>query len=305
MTRKLALGLVVAGLVTGTLVELLASPLTPVERRAGGYLILAADFHVHAFAGDGALAPWVLRREVARQGLDAFALTNHNQTFTGRFARWLADGTPGPIVLVGQEVTATHFHISAVGIDRTVDAEQSAAAVIADIHAQGGVAIANHPEAAKYTAGYDAAALIALDGFERAHPILHMSPEVAPHFVEFDALLRLANPEVAYIGSSDFHSGGSPGWCRTYVLARERSATAIVEAVRDGRTVAADGEGRLYGHPDYVAMVTAAGGYLPPPDDRWSRFPAMAVWLGFAAFLVLPTARVISTRGPIRTSDGR
>lgn len=294
MMRTLALGLVVAGLVAGTVMQALESTSTPVERRAGDYVILAADFHVHAYPGDGVLAPWLLRREVARQGLDAFALTNHNQTLTGRFARWLADGTPGPIVLVGQEVTATHFHISAVGINRTVDAERSAIEVIEDIHSLGGVAIANHPESAKNTAGYDAAALIALDGFERAHPILELSPEATSHFEQFEALLNLANPEVAYIGSSDFHSGGSPGWCRTYVLAGERSAEAIVEAIRAGRTVAADGDGRLYGRPEFVALVEGAGGHVPPPEDSWGRVPALAVWLGLALWLLWPASKSAS-----------
>ena len=51
----------------------------------GGYRVLAADFHVHgAIVGDGALAPWDIAREAQRQGLDAFALTSHNQVFTPR-----------------------------------------------------------------------------------------------------------------------------------------------------------------------------------------------------------------------------
>ena len=97
--RWAAAALVAVGLVAGSL-----SPRPPrVEPiRAGGYWILAADFHVHGFPGDGALPPWLLRDEAARAGLDAFVLTNHNRVSTARFARRHAAGTPGPIVIVGQ-----------------------------------------------------------------------------------------------------------------------------------------------------------------------------------------------------------
>jgi hypothetical protein len=172
--RAIAVAAIGAGLLGGWYID--SAPTAQAPRQGAGYWILAADFHVHGFAGDGMLAPWALRREAQRQGLDVFALTNHNQTFTARFARWLAGDAPGPIVLVGQEVTARDFHISAVGIERTVDADRPAAAVIADVHAQGGAAIANHPESVTYTAGYDAEALAQLDGFERAHPIIPRAP---------------------------------------------------------------------------------------------------------------------------------
>jgi len=57
-----------------------ANPLpAPVIRSFGGERILAVDFHVHAQPGDGALLPWDLAREARRRGLDAIAITNHNQ----------------------------------------------------------------------------------------------------------------------------------------------------------------------------------------------------------------------------------
>ena len=52
--------------------------------QVGGYQVLAGDFHVHAFVGDGGLAPWTLQRHAARVGLDVIAITNHNQTLAGR-----------------------------------------------------------------------------------------------------------------------------------------------------------------------------------------------------------------------------
>jgi predicted metal-dependent phosphoesterase TrpH len=285
--RPAAFVLIAVGLVAGTLGE---SSSAPSARAAEGYWILAADFHVHGFPGDGALAPWALRREAERAGLDAFALTNHNRTFTGRFGRWLAERSPGAILIPGQEVTATGFHVIAAGIERTVDANQSAAAVIEAVHEQGGVAIAAHPEAPRYTDAYDDRALLLLDGFERAHPVIHERPETRASFVEFDRRARQANPGIAAIGSSDFHANAAigPGACRTYLLARERSAAGVLDAVREGRTVAADADGNLYGDPRFVTIVEAAGGVIPPPlsTGRWQRVSLWFVWLGLLGLVV-------------------
>ena len=59
--------LLLLGVVLGTLADR-----TPQREslRAGDYWVLSGDFHVHAFPGDGLLAPWLLRREAARAGLD-------------------------------------------------------------------------------------------------------------------------------------------------------------------------------------------------------------------------------------------
>lgn len=134
----------------------------------GDYWILAGDFHVHAFVGDGSLAPWSLRDEAARTGLDVFAVTNHNQVFTAQFAERQSVRSNGPIVLAGEEVTNPDYHLIAVGITRRVDPHQPAPAAIADIHAQGGVAIAAHP--GPRSVGYTDAAVAQLDGTEAAHP---------------------------------------------------------------------------------------------------------------------------------------
>ena len=116
----------------------------PLERD-GDYWILAADFHVHAFLGDGVLPPWEIRAEARRRGLDVVALTNHDQRWAGRVDRWLSGARTDPLVLAGEEITSRHHHIVAIGITKTVGWDQSAAAAIADVHAQGGVAIAAHP----------------------------------------------------------------------------------------------------------------------------------------------------------------
>lgn len=289
LVRLASAVLVVGGLVAGTLFDEVPEP---PAREAGGFSIMAADFHVHAFPGDGALAPWALRRQASRVGLDVFPITNHNRVFPAHLGRRLAAESPGPIVIVGQEITAATYHVIALGIETTVDSSLPAAEAIQEVHRQGGVAIAAHPEAPQYTVGYDERALMLLDGVERAHPIMHARPERAPSLEAFYRRTQAVNPGIAAIGSSDFHVTSQPGRCRTYVLVRERSAAGVIEAIRAGRSVAADANGTLYGDPRWVGLVESAGGFVPPaPATRWQRTATAAAWVGLFGLLVVGGGR--------------
>jgi predicted metal-dependent phosphoesterase TrpH len=241
--------LLAAGLVVGTLADTVPARNPPVE---DGYRILAVDFHVHAFPGDGALAPWILRREAAREGLDAITITNHNQTGTARLGAWLPREDGSPLVLIGQEVTAPDFHLIAVGIREEVDWRLPPAAIVDAIHAQGGAAIAAHPSRSYW--GYDDTAMTRLDGAE----VALSSRTSLVRRAEVDAFFdraRQRNPGLAPIGASDFHFSGPIGRCRTYVFTREWSVQGIVDAIRAGRTVAYDDRGRGRGDPARLAVV--------------------------------------------------
>lgn len=282
--RVMAAAVMVTGLVAGTLADRRAVRQLP---RANGYWLLAADFHVHAFGGDGSLTPWALRREAERRGLDAITVTNHNQTYAARFARWASGMSGGPIVLVGEEITARNYHLIAVGIERTVSWDQPAADAIEDVHAQGGVAIAAHPTRA-FWEGFDDHALALLDGAEAAHPAMHVSGLRR----EFEAFFRRARDHkagLAAIGSSDFHATPSLGLCRTYLLATEPTAAGVIEAVRQGRTVASDRDGNLSGDPVYVRMVEAAGVTTRAPEgaDFWRWFAVACAWAGLLGLVIL------------------
>jgi hypothetical protein len=273
----------VAGLLAGTWSESIPDPAA--RRSLAGEWILAADFHVHAFPGDGGLPPWALRHEAARAGLDVFTISNHNRVSTARLARWMSQQSPGPIVIVGQEVTARGFHVIAAGIEERVNWRTSAADVIRAVHAQGGVAIAAHP-VRRFWPAWDDEALAIVDGYERAHPVIDRE-KTRDELASFDGRIRAMRPTIAAIGSSDFHWTGSIGWCRTYVLARDRTAGGVIEAVRAGRTVAADRQGRLYGDPALVSAVEAAGGFNAPPAERYRWLSMGLVWFGLLGMVAL------------------
>jgi hypothetical protein len=236
---------------------------------AGGYRILAADFHVHpALFSAGALAPWDLVLEARRQGLDAFAITPHNQMFTARIGPWIARVLGGPTVIPGEEVRGSRYHLIALGITHHVEWDQDASAAIDDVHRQGGVAIAAHP-GVQYWPAYSGA-MTMLDGSEVMHPAALRGGRTLNQLRTF----YQQGPRAA-IGSSDYHGLGRLGMCRTYVFARDDSAASIIEAVRAGRTVVYDSDGRAVGDPDLIRLADAA--HVRDREPRPERATALVV----------------------------
>ena len=277
----------VCGLAAGLAMGALTDTVPPRDQiTIDGYQILSGDFHVHAFVGDGGIPPWMLQSHAMHVGLDVLAITNHNQTLAGRLGRAAAQPSTGPLVLVGEEITGRDYHLIGVGIERPVNWDQPARGAIADVHAQGGVAIAAHPRHG-FAEGYDAVALAELDGLEAAHPDSSPS-DIAPEFEEFYQRTLTRNPDVAAIGSSDFHTTGPMGLCRTYLFVHERSEAGVIQAIRDGRTVGRCESGRLRGRPELVRLLEPYRDALAPPDESFAQTLALLlVWLSLVALAIL------------------
>jgi len=258
----------------------------------GGFIVLAGDFHVHSFPGDGALAPWDIAHEARRRRLDVFALTNHNATWSWRLARalGLTDATAGVLMLPGDEVTSVGFHVAAVGIDRPVDWRGSIEDVASAIHARGGVAIGAHP-AGDQSKAYDVAAFRALDGLEAAHPSMFGSARLHREYLAMYRAAVAAHPSIAAIGSSDFHTWASVGACRTYLFVRAATVDAVMDALRTGRTVACDEAGDVHGPAALASLVRddCRGDADSPPvgDSVLSVAGAATAWLSLLALVVL------------------
>jgi predicted metal-dependent phosphoesterase TrpH len=249
-----------------------------------GYQVLSGDLHVHAFVGDGGIAPWMLQHHAARVGLDVIAITNHNQTLAGRLGRSSAQ-RPGPLVLVGEEITGRDYHLIGIGIERPVNWDQPVRGAIADVHAQGGVAIAAHP--IHGFDRYDPVALADLDGVEVAHRDA-LSSAMSLQFEQFYQRARARKPSVAAIGSSDFHTSGPMGLCRTYLLVRERSEAGVIDAIRDGRTVGRCETNRLLGRPELVRLLEPYRDALAPPDETLVQTLALLlVWVSLVVLAVV------------------
>jgi predicted metal-dependent phosphoesterase TrpH len=278
--RTASAALLVTGLGIGTLTP---GPTPRTDPIVNGYTILTADFHVHAFPGDGALTPARLREQAARYGIDVITITNHNQLYAARLMRRTERPGADPIVILGTEITNPQYHLIAVGISQFVNWDQPAARAIDDVHAQGGIAIAAHPMR-DYRQGWDDEAVARLDGVEAAHPSRGESDETARDFAEFVERARTLKPDIAPIGSSDFHVHDRLGRCRTYVFVRERSAAGVLAAVRAGRTVAETAEGHLFGDAALVKIVEETRSATPA--EPGVAFSAVFAWLGVAGLML-------------------
>jgi hypothetical protein len=289
MMRRLSAVLLLAGALLGSLAGTGIDSASPA--RHGEFLVLAADFHVHGFPGDGALPAWALRNEARRRGLDVIAFTNHNHRLGGRIGSLISGDAATPLVLRAEEITAAHYHLAAVGIEDAIPGTLSAADAIAAVHAQGGAAIAAHP-VQLFWRGFDAAARASLDGAEIAHPMILGDPKSRAELTEFFRSTRESNPRLAPIGSTDYHFRRPMGLCRTYVFARDYSEAGVIEAIRAGRTVAFDPNGSGIGDPDLVTVaeqVRSATLALPrwlTLADRASGIMGMLGLLGLIAFRI-------------------
>ncbi len=298
IVRALAWAIWLAAVIAGTLSDRV--PPAALAPDSNGEYILAADFHVHSFPGDGALPPSALAHEARRRGLDAVALTNHNQQLSVRLAGVSPERRYEALLIPGDEVTAPGYHMAAVGVPRPVPWHQPVADAVAAIHAEGGVAIAAHP-AQFYWRAYDAAALAVLDGVETAQPKTDSKDSKEKYRQEVAAFFeraRAAKPGIAAIGSSDYHYIMPLGLSRTYVFARDLSTASILEAVRAGRTVACDGGGNTIGPPELKKRVEDRC----PRDsaaDPTSAADRISVICAFGSLFAL----VIT--GPVHTRRGR
>ena len=261
----------------------------PVARPAhGSFVVLAGDFHVHSFPGDGSLPPWEIAREARRRGLDVVALTNHNTMLSSRLAGMFRSASGGALLIPGQELTAAGYHMGAIGVPATIAWRQSAASAAAEIRARGGVAIAFHP-ASRHAMSFDPA-LDVLDGIEAAHPLIHVFEEGRRDVEAFYRRATARRPSIAAIGSTDFHHFAPLGLARTYLFARDASQDAVLDAIRRGATVACDGVGETYGPAELVAVVAAdcrrAATAPPAGSGAADTIATLCTWLGALALVL-------------------
>ncbi len=223
-----------------------------------GHRVLAVDLHVHTRFSDGLLSPIDVVTAARRHGLDAVAVTEHNQLLPARIARAWSKLVGGPTVLLGEEVTRGSAHLIAIGLKERVSSRDGVAAALDAIHAQGGIAIAAHPVAHFWPALLPH--LDRLDGSEVQHPLARMPIRAGATWRWASALElfekgRAANPTFAAIGSSDHHGFATIGSHRTWVFAERDDADAILDALKKGRTVVKGSDGVLRGDPAMIALV--------------------------------------------------
>jgi predicted metal-dependent phosphoesterase TrpH len=197
-----------------------------------------ADLHMHTSCSDGWPSPGaVVDHVTVLGGLDVIAVTDHDTIEGALRARECAARRPdAPHVVVGEEVSSRHGHILGLFLEKRVRPGLSAAATIAAIHDQGGLAVAAHPfwrterqgsERAVHGVGWWAAELD-FDAIEveNATPGFYLFNQMAHRLCEAAGRAEL--------GNSDAHIVDAIG--RAYTTFPGRTPQALRAAIERRRT---------------------------------------------------------------------
>ncbi|WP_310397653.1 CehA/McbA family metallohydrolase [Hymenobacter sp.] len=264
-----------------------------VNTKAGWY---RGDLHMHTLHSDGKRTPRELVDEAAAQGLDFIVSTEHNTNSAN--LSWGKYAVPKLLIINGEEVTTTAFgHWNAVGLNPTtlVDwrytpQDGAVTQCLAQVHADGGLAIINHPFYNKELANGFKFAVKDFDGIEVWNGKWDFLDE--PALKWWDELLRAGTYKLA-IAASDTHIAGPSdsrlGIPQTVVKATGLSRTGIVQGLKAGRAY-------LIAEPRISLAFTArAGSATAEIGERLFAAAGQTIQLAFS--LVNAPAAVVTLCG--------
>lgn len=258
-----------------------AATLSPRERATpqpgdlgGGARWYAGDLHVHSSeSGDASASMDAIAALASERGLDFVVLSDHNTVSQHALASAFQDAQPELLFVRGAEITTYAGHGNGLGIASYVDhrvglGERSAAAIVADVTAQGGAFVVNHPALDLGDACIGCAWTHEDTPWDQVAAIeIHTGPyDVWPIFGRtvlalWDDLQDQGHRITAVGGSDDHRATGevtstrSPiGSPTTMVHAESLSEEAILEAIRAGRVVV-----KLRGPDDPMAELSVTG----------------------------------------------
>ena len=236
-----------------------AEPLSPEARYYAG------DFHVHSRdSGDARPSLDEILDLASARGLDFVVITDHNTSAATDLFTETQRRHPGVLLIPGAEVTTYGGHLNALGATRAIDHKigglgrpldgQVALTILdvaAQVHAQGALLSINHPMLELGTVCIGCAWVHELppehiDAVEvGTGDVLRAGGLFTERSIAFWERLCETGRRITPIGGSDDHRAGADlsafdsaiGSPTTMVFAESLSASAILEGVRQGRTV--------------------------------------------------------------------
>ena len=186
---------------------------------------IKADLHVHTtYSKDSLITPKDLVYYAKKRGLNAVAVTDHNQ-LDGAYK--IAKETDF-LIIPGMEVSSSDGHIVALNVSELIPRGLSAVDTVERIHGASGIAIACHPfvffkGALKENVceTFDAIEIINARAFPFKRSI-KKATQTADH-------LKLSR-----VAGTDAHYGPQIGYGYTVIEASEPSVKAIVRAIVEG-----------------------------------------------------------------------
>lgn len=211
------------------------------------------DLQSHTFHSDARASVAELAAEARARGLDFLAVTDHN---TVSHHAELARNSASDLLLVpGEEVTTYRGHANVWGVtgwvDFRIERRGDLEALVAQVHARGGLFSVNHPKTQPGCIGCDWEYPVP-DGADAMEA--WQGPWALGNWeslARYDALLREGR-RLTLVGGSDRHHPGATrqdppllqvGSPTTWLELEELSTPAVIAAIRGGRAYVSEGPG--------------------------------------------------------------
>jgi predicted metal-dependent phosphoesterase TrpH len=212
---------------------------------------LRVDLHLHSsFSPDSRLSLDSAVERLGPQGLDGFALTDHNTVAGHSALRGLAVRFPQYRFIPGIEVSTRDGHLLALGIGELPPLRRPVAETVKWVEAHGGVAIPAHPTRRSHGIGTRLASTLKVPALETMNG--HNS-----ELANARAAVIAARRTLGETGGSDAHDG--PGVGRAYTVFPEgvEAVDDLLEELRRRHTLSA-GRSLKFGEMARVGAATVA-----------------------------------------------
>jgi predicted metal-dependent phosphoesterase TrpH len=209
------------------------------------------DLHVHSsYSPDSRLPIGSVVEQLTLQGLNGFALTDHNTVAGHAALRALAARNPQLRFLPGIEVSTREGHLLAFGIDEVPPLRQPVDQTVEWIEAHGGVAVPAHPARHSHGIGRRLAASLKVPALETLNG--HNS-----ELANARASLIAAQRTLGETGGSDAHDAAGVGRGYTVFPEGVESVDELLEELRRRHTSSA-GVSLRFGEMARLAARTVA-----------------------------------------------
>lgn len=194
---------------------------------------LRLDLHVHSrYSVDSRLSFERILEGITYQGLQGFALTDHNTTEGLRELERLRSSYPGYWFIPGVEISTREGHLLAYGLRESPPPNRPLAETLELVEALGGVAVLAHPFRWVHGVGRRVASEARVQGIEGRNG---KNSELANTKAE----LLAARRSIASTGGSDAHEPRQVGRAFTEFPGEVTGLDDLLEQIRRGEATAA------------------------------------------------------------------
>ena len=214
--------------------------------------VLSVELHAHsALSYDGRDSVELILEQAQAVGLDAIAVTDHDEIDASLEA---AERAPeyGLVGIPAMEISSKAGHILGFGLEDAVPPGLSYESTLEAIWEQGGLAVIPHPF---QESRHGVIARISRDQLAEGDAIEVYNSRLLTGRANRQAERFAKSHDLPMTAGSDAHISEMVGQAVTRVEADDRSADAILEAVREGKTTV---EGKRT--PWHISFRQAAGG---------------------------------------------